>query len=108
MSSCASAGVGGQAPADRPQSRWEIAVTDRGFEPAHIAVNAQQPIVLVFTRVTPKACLKEVVVYLDDSHTVRRELPIGQPVELRVTFSKSGDLGYSCGMSMYGGRVDVR
>ena len=86
----------------------EITVLEDGFHPDRIAVERGQLVKLVFTRRTQKSCLKEVVVYASDTETIRRSLPIDQPVEIDVTFARSGELGYTCGMSMYGGAIQVR
>lgn len=88
-------------------NRIEITVEDSGFNPARIAVRARQPVTLVFTRKTEKTCLKDVVVYVDETHRLKRALPLGQPVEIQVTFPRGGEMGYACGMSMYGGQIFV-
>lgn len=89
-------------------NRIEIEVTEEGFRPAELAVQKGQPVTLVFTRRTEKTCLKEVIVYLDDRNRIQLELPLGQPVEVQTTFPTTGELGYSCGMKMYGGSIRVQ
>lgn len=96
--------------AGRPSSsrRIDIAVVESGFEPTGIKVASGETVTLVFTRRTEHTCAKEVVVYLSDDKTVKRDLPLNQPVEVTVMFSHPGELGYACGMSMHGGVIEVR
>jgi plastocyanin domain-containing protein len=95
-------------PEHGASQRIEIDVTDEGFRPAHLVVHRGQPVTLVFTRRTEKACLKEVIVYLDDRNKLQVELPLGRPIEIQTTFPTTGELGYSCGMKMYGGAIRVQ
>jgi plastocyanin domain-containing protein len=96
--------------AGMPQSdrQVEITVSETGFHPSSIRVERGVPIRLVFTRTAEKSCLEEVIVYLSATEKIRRPLPLGKPVEIDVTFASTGELGYSCGMLMYGGEVHVR
>ncbi len=101
----AHAGAGG-APA-QPR-RIDIAVTRAGYEPARIVVRRGEPIELVFTRRTDIACLKEVVVHTSEHTSVRKSLPLDQPIVISVTFDKTGQLGFTCGMMMKVGTIEVR
>lgn len=89
-------------------ARIEITVTSRGFDPDNISVPAKQPITLVFTRKTESTCTKSIVLTLDDGKKVQRDLPLGKPVELAVTFPKAGKLTYACSMDMVKGTIVVQ
>ncbi len=89
-------------------SRIEIAVTRSGFEPGNIAVQANKPVTLVFTRKTDATCAKHVVLTLDDGKKLERDLPLDKPVELAVTFPRAGKLVYACSMDMVKGVVLVQ
>jgi plastocyanin domain-containing protein len=87
--------------------RFEIHVTKNGFEPEKIAVPANTPVTLVFTRKTDRTCAKQVIIKLDDSKKIERELPLDKPVEIAVTFPKAGTLAYACSMDMTKGVIVV-
>jgi plastocyanin domain-containing protein len=93
------------APA-KPQ-RIEITVTRSGFEPEQIKVPAKTPVTLVFTRKTDRTCAKEVIIKLDATKKIERELPLDKAVEIDVTFPKAGTLGYACSMDMTKGTIVV-
>lgn len=89
-------------------SRFEIDVTENGFEPSDIAVPAGKPVTLVFERKTEQTCAKQVVLTMDDGKKIEKELPMNTPVEIATTFPKAGKLGYACGMDMLKGTVTVQ
>ena len=91
-----------------PPKRIAVAVTKRGFDPDAITVPAKQPVTLVFTRKTDETCTKSVVITLDDGKTLERVLPLDKPVEITVTFPKTGVLGYACTMGMSKGTIVVQ
>ena len=97
----APAGAPGAAP------RFNIAVTEQGFEPADVAVPAGKPVTLVFHRETDATCAKQVVLELDGKK-IERALPLHQQVEVAVTFPKAGKLTYACGMDMVHGTITVQ
>ena len=89
-------------------ARIDIFITRSGFEPGNIAVQANKPVTLVFTRKTDATCAKRVVLTLDDGKQLERDLPLDKPVELAVTFPRAGKLGYACSMDMVKGFVVVQ
>ena len=93
-------------PAD--SARFEIKVTDNGFEPADVAVPAGKPVTLVFERKTDQTCAKQVILTMDDGKKIEKQLPLNTPVELAATFPKAGKLGYACGMDMIKGTITVQ
>jgi plastocyanin domain-containing protein len=92
----------------KSQSRIEVSVTKRGFDPDTINVVAGQPVTLVFTRKTDQTCTKSVVLTLDDGKKIERDLPLEKPIEIAVTFPKAGKLGYACSMDMSKGIIVVQ
>ena len=98
------------SPATAPPAttRIDIAVTEAGYEPAQITVPKGQPVTLVFTRKTGKTCAKDVVVEVDEKTRIKKDLPLGEPVDIAATFPKAGELHYACGMNMVTGVVTVR
>ena len=93
-------------PADA--TRFDIKVTENGFEPADVSVPAGKPVTLVFERKTDKTCVKEVILTMDDGKKIEKELPLNTSVELAATFPKAGKLGYACGMDMIKGSITVQ
>ena len=94
-------------PAPKSAPRIEVAVTKRGFNPDSIHVPANKTVVLVFTRKTDETCTKSVVLTLDGGKKLERDLPLGKPVEIAMTFPKAGKLGYACSMDMAKGVIVV-
>ncbi len=76
-----------------------------GFDPASIEAKAGQPLKLAFFRPNTANCGREVVF---PSLGIRKELPPGQTVVVDITPSKSGPLGFECGMKMLKGQLIVR
>ena len=96
------------APASKPATRLEVAVTRAGFEPDPIHVPAKTPVTLVFTRKTDKTCARTIVINVEKGKTIERELPLDKPVEIVATFPNAGTLGYACGMDMTRGTIIVQ
>ncbi len=85
-----------------------ITVTQKGFEPDHILVEKGVETQLVFTRKTEETCAKDVVLTIDASNQIRKDLPMNQPVTITATFPVSGELRYACGMDMISGVITVQ
>ena len=90
------------------EGRFDIAVTEKGFEPADVAVPAGKLVTLVFNRKTDQTCAKQVVIKLDDGKTIEKDLPLNTAVEVATTFPKAGRLSYACGMNMMKGTITVQ
>ncbi|HEY5950259.1 MAG TPA: cupredoxin domain-containing protein [Kofleriaceae bacterium] len=89
-------------------SRFDITVTEKGFEPNETNVPAGKPVTLVFERKTDQTCVKQVILTMDDGKKIEKELPLNTPVEIAATFGKPGKLGYVCGMDMMKGTIVVQ
>jgi plastocyanin domain-containing protein len=63
---------------------------------------------LALTRKTEKTCAMEVIVFVNDKDKVEKKLPLNQVVPVNVKYSKSGELGYACGMNMHKGVIVVQ
>ncbi len=82
------------APA-APDNVVQLTVTEKGFEPTPVRVKAGQPVKLTITRKTDDTCATEIVV---KDYNLREKLPLGTPVTLTFTPTKTGELKYGCGM----------
>ena len=83
----------------------KIAVTETGFEPSKVTLRAGTAARLTFVRVTDKTCATEVVF---PSLSIKRALPLNQPVVIAFTPTKTGDVAFACGMNMLKGAVVVQ
>jgi thiol-disulfide isomerase/thioredoxin len=84
--------------------RVQIEVTEKGFTPNEVKVPRDRPVVLVFTRKTEKTCATDLVL---PGGTVK-DLPMNKPVEIPVTFTTPGPVGYACSMNMIKGTIIVQ
>lgn len=103
-----------KAPADAKDAKdgmkagqtVEIKVTEKGFEPANVAVKKGQPVTLVITRTTDKTCATEIVI---DDYGIKTALPLNAAVKVSFTPKKAGELKYGCAMNkMVGGVLNVQ
>jgi plastocyanin domain-containing protein len=85
-----------------------ITVTPDGFEPSHITVKQGVETQLVFTRKTEETCAKDVIISVDDTQQIHKDLPMDTAVAVSVTFPKAGELSYACGMNMVTGVITVQ
>lgn len=88
--------------------RVAISVTENGFEPNDIKVTKGEPVTFVFQRKTDNTCAKEVIINVDEANKIEKQLPLNEPVEVAVTFPKSGDITYACAMNMMKGSIHVQ
>lgn len=86
-------------------TRVAIAVTDSGFVPGTATVRAGESVTIVVTRQTDQTCAKEIVF---PGQNIRKELPLGQPVQITFTPSQKGDVPYTCGMGMVTGKIVIQ
>ena len=95
---------GGQKTAAGPQE-VQLAVTDRGFEPARPEVPRGQALTLVVTRKTDQTCATEILI---PALNVRRALPLNQAVRIGIPAGVADTLNYICGMHMLGGTIAAK
>lgn len=82
-----------------------VAVTEQGFDPARLTLQAGVPARLIVTRTTDNTCGTEIAV---PSLGVKRELPLNTPVTIEFTPAKAGDIAFACGMNMLKGVIVVQ
>ncbi len=86
-------------------SEVQLAVTDRGFDPARVEVPRGQALTLVVTRKTDQTCAKEILI---PALNERRALPLNQAVRVDVPNGVADTLNYICGMHMLGGTIAAK
>jgi hypothetical protein len=79
------------------QSRVEMWVTEKGFEPEKIPARAGQPITLVITRKVERTCATEILFQGQEGKT---DLPLNKTVEVTYTPRASGKITFGCAMGM--------
>lgn len=82
-----------------------IKVGVNGFDPWRVEARQGEPLVLLITRLSDETCATEIVI---PDAGVNAPLPLGKPVRVRLTPSRSGTLRFSCAMKMFQGEIDVR
>jgi plastocyanin domain-containing protein len=83
----------------------KVVVGDQGFEPDKLSFRAGVPARVTFTRTSDKTCGTEIGF---PSMSIKRTLPLNEPVVIEFTPAKAGDVGFVCGMGMFKGIVVVR
>jgi plastocyanin domain-containing protein len=87
------------------EQRVKISVTEKGFVPAVVTVQAGRPVTLLVTRRTARTCATELVL---KTHGINEKLPLGKTVIIRFTPERPDTLDYACAMDMYHGKIVVR
>ncbi|WP_018295120.1 cupredoxin domain-containing protein [Mariprofundus ferrooxydans] len=82
----------------------EIRVKDGVYEPSLIEATLGKGISLRFIREDAAACAEQV---LFPDLGIRKELPLGKPVIIRLVPDQAGDFTFQCQMGMYRGTLRV-
>jgi hypothetical protein len=99
-------GAGGAAPvATSGVQTARVIVSEKGYEPARVTLRAAVPARITFVRTTDATCGMAVTI---PSLSLRRALPLNQPVEIEFTPQKAGDVEFVCGTGMLKGRIVVQ
>jgi len=83
----------------------KITVTEKGFEPDRVSLRGGAAARLTFVRTTDKTCGTEVVF---PSLSIKRALPLNQPVAIEFTPPTTGEIAFACGMGMLKGVVLIQ
>jgi hypothetical protein len=92
-------------PAAEPVSGIPVKVSSAGFVPARLAIPANQPVRIAFTRLDAQNCASEVVF---PDLNIRKSLPPGQTVTIDLPAQPAGELRFGCGMGMFRGALVVK
>ncbi|MGV3615961.1 MAG: efflux RND transporter periplasmic adaptor subunit [Fimbriimonas sp.] len=82
-----------------------VAVTERGFEPASLAIPANRPVKITFIRKVDPSC-GDTLVFPELKRQF--ELPFNRAVVIDLPARPAGELKFVCGMDMYRGKLVVR
>jgi len=98
--------VAGCSSADVARAqRVRITVTEKGFEPRIVTVQAGRPVTLLVTRKTDRTCATALVL---KKYGIDRQLPLGRTVAIQFTPARPGELTYACPMDMIHGKIVVK
>lgn len=75
-----------------------------GYNPEVISIPFGKTTKLNFIRKDSNSCLEEVLI---GDFKIKRYLPLNQKVTVLLKPEKRGEFGYSCGMSMFHGKIVV-
>jgi hypothetical protein len=92
------------APAPAGPQAVSLSLTDQGFTPDHTGVKKGEPVSLVITRTTDKACAKTIDIH---GYGIKRKLPLNAAVTIKFTPKKNGEIKYSCGKGKSSGVLSV-
>ncbi|HET7713722.1 MAG TPA: cupredoxin domain-containing protein [Patescibacteria group bacterium] len=77
---------------------------DGGYDPEAVEIPVGQVTEIIFIRSDPNTCLEEVVL---GDFKIKKFLPLGKPVAIKITPPKKGEYSFSCGMNMFHGKLRV-
>jgi len=83
---------------------FKVTVSEAGYEPSRIEVKKGQPVRLAFYRADAQNCGGRVVF---PDLKIERELPVGKTTVVDVTPQQTGELAFTCGMSMFKGALVI-
>jgi len=79
-------------------------LVDGGYKPSQIKLKKDQETTLNIKRTDSNNCLEEIVL---PDFKIKKYLPVGEVVSVKITPHKSGEFGFHCGMNMYHGKIIV-
>jgi plastocyanin domain-containing protein len=94
-----------KAPAKPAGRTVTMTATADGFEPARIEARKGEPLTLVITRTADKTCATEIII---KEYGINQPLPLGKPVTVTFTPTRSGTVTYACAMDMVTGVLVVQ
>ena len=99
------ASTGPTSSTEVPPGAVRVRVTSHGYEPAKLDIPANQALEIAFTRDTTSNCGGEVIF---PTLGIRKTLPLGQTVIVKLPAQPAGEISFSCGMGMYRGMMIAR
>ncbi len=76
-----------------------------GYQPSKIIIPFGKKTTLNFKRIDNNSCLEEVVI---SEFKIKKFLPLNEKISIELTPQKKGEFDFSCGMSMYHGKLIVK
>jgi plastocyanin domain-containing protein len=82
--------------------KFEVKITDSGYEPDSLTMKANEPAEITFIRTTDGTCGTEVVFPVQK---IKENLPLNRPVTVKFTPKAGEKISFTCGMGMLTGAV---
>lgn len=82
----------------------EVVADIEGYAPKEIAAKVGETLTLRFVRKTESSCLAEIVF---PSLNIKKDLPLGKPVDVVIKAEQAGEIKFQCGMAMIFGKIVV-
>ncbi len=82
-----------------------VKVTDKGFQPDRVELKRGIPARLTFVREIEETCATSVAI---PEFSIKRDLPVKEPVVIEFLPAKAGVFDFTCGMKMLSGKIVVR
>ena len=79
-------------------------IVDGGYKPSVIKIKKRQTTTISLSRKDSNSCLEE---FVFPDFKIKKYLPIGERVDIKIIPKKSGEFGFHCGMNMFHGKVIV-
>lgn len=83
-------------------NEFKVVVTDKGYEPSTLKVQAGKPITLKITRKTDSTCARDITI---PSQKISVKLPMDKEVVVKVDSLQKGEIKFGCSMDMMVGGV---
>ncbi|HLC95316.1 MAG TPA: cupredoxin domain-containing protein [Patescibacteria group bacterium] len=80
-------------------------LVEGGYTPTVISIAKGQKTKINFRRTDANSCLEEVVI---SDFNIRRHLPLNEQVTIEILPKQEGIFVYTCGMSMFHGKIIVK
>lgn len=74
-----------------------LEVTEDGFQPKSLDVEANTPITLRIIRKTDSTCAKQIQL---PSQEIKKDLPLNEVVNIKIGKLEKGEIRFGCGMNM--------
>ena len=82
-----------------------VALTEKGYETTSLKLRRGIPAQVTFVRKVSATCGTQIVIA---DYSIKRALPLNEPVLVEFTPKKSGTFAFTCGMGMLRGYLIVR
>lgn len=77
---------------------------DGGYTPGNIKLKINSKTRIILKRTDSNTCLEEFVI---PDLKIKKYLPLGKEIEIVITPTKTGTIGFNCSMNMYHGKFIV-
>lgn len=83
-------------------NEFKMLVTENGYEPSTLKVQAGKPVTLKITRKTNATCAREITV---PSQKLKVDLPLDKEVTVKLASLQKGEVKFGCAMDLMIGGV---